>query len=367
MMDPPRILIADDNKQILEALADVLMAQNYEIVRATDGNEAMKKIVSDEPDVIILDINMPEMTGLEVLSRIKLDKKLEHIPVIIITGQDDITMRVEALKLGADDLLLKPPLMAELKARVKTLVKVKAYNDYMKKTRNLLEAEVHKRIEELSTIHEKLRTASLDTIFLLSRASEYKDKDTSEHIQRMSHYTAALARETGFSPERAEVLLYSSSMHDIGKMGIPDRILLKPGKLTDDEWELMKQHTTIGAGILDSPNNDFIRTGKIIALTHHEKWDGTGYPQGLKGEAIPVEGRISAIADVYDALTTKRPYKEAFDNETAFSIIVKDSGSHFDPELIESFLNIKEEILQIQKTFGNEYRKRLVTELTDNV
>lgn len=205
--------------------------------------------------------------------------------------------------------------------------------------------------EKLSEAVKKLQGASLETIYRLVLAAEYKDEDTSSHIQRMSHYSAAVARSIGLSEKAVDDILYASPMHDVGKIGIPDWILLKPGKLDPGEWEIMKTHTTIGAGILEDSQSEIIRLAEEIALSHHEKWDGSGYPFGLREEDIPLSGRVVAIADVFDALTSKRPYKEAFPEERAFSIIFKETGRHFDPKVVDAFFGIREEILSIKLKF----------------
>jgi putative two-component system response regulator len=353
MKSKSTILVVDDEKLIRNSISDVLMANGYEVFEACNGKEALEKVESKSPDVILLDINMPEIGGIEFLKRIKEDKNTKLIPIVVITGQNDVDIRVQALKLGADDFLIKPPHVAELTARVSTLVKVKAYNDYMRHYQQILEEEVRNRTKEINEAHEKLRNASLDTIYRLSRAAEYKDEDTSTHLHRISHYTAAIAGKIGMNGDGAEIILYASPMHDIGKLGIPDRILLKPGKLNPDEWEIMKRHTVFGGQILEGSDSDFIGMGKTIALTHHEKWDGTGYPNGLEGKDIPIEGRISALADVFDALTTKRPYKEAFSNEKALDIIQEGRGSHFDPDLVDTFFEIGDEIVEIKNKYSD--------------
>lgn len=205
--------------------------------------------------------------------------------------------------------------------------------------------------EKLSEAVKKLQGASQETIYRLVLAAEYKDEDTSSHIQRMSHYSALVARALGLSEREVQEILHASPMHDVGKIGIPDWILLKPGKLDPGEWEIMKTHTTIGAGILEDSESEIIKAAEVIALSHHEKWDGSGYPFGLRENDIPLSGRIASIADVFDALTSKRPYKEAYPEERAFAIILKESGRHFDPEVVEAFFSVREEILSIKKKF----------------
>jgi putative two-component system response regulator len=262
-----------------------------------------------------------------------------------------VNHRVRALELGADDFLAKPVEMIELMARVRSLLKVKAYNDYRLEYQSRLEAEVAAKTEEIKRALETAKGASLETIYRLSKASEYKDEDTGEHILRISHYTSAIARGLGFSGQDIETLLYAAPMHDIGKIGIPDYILLKPAKLDEAEWEIMKQHTVIGARILSQSSSGFMSMAEVIAISHHERWDGSGYPHGLKGEDIPLVGRITAMADVFDALTSKRPYKEAFPVDKAFSILREGSGTHFDPSVVEAFFRVQDEILHIKKTF----------------
>jgi putative two-component system response regulator len=206
---------------------------------------------------------------------------------------------------------------------------------------------------------EKIKLASLDTVYRLSRAAEYRDEDTGAHIQRMSLYSAAIARRLGFDDETVESILYAAPMHDIGKIGIPDRILLKPGRLDPNEWEIMKQHTIIGARILEGSDAEFIKLAKVIALTHHERWDGTGYPKGLKGSETPMVGRLTGIADVFDALISKRPYKKALSVEKSFDIIRDRRGSHFDPEVVDVFFAVENEILSVREKYKDEHESLL--------
>ena len=229
------------------------------------------------------------------------------------------------------------------------MVKVKDYNDSLRNYQKQLEAEVDRKTIQLQKTLEALQFASLDSIHRLSRAAEYKDEDTGAHIERMSRYSEAVARKMGLCRKTVERILYAAPMHDVGKIGVPDKILLKPGPLDPDEWEIMKKHTTIGARILSGSRTGFIKLAEVIALTHHERWDGTGYPQGLKGTRIPLAGRITAIADVFDAMTTRRPYKEPFSVEKSFDIIRESKGTHFDPDVVDAFLAIKEEILAIKE------------------
>jgi len=271
--------------------------------------------------------------------------------VIMVTGLTDEEAREAALEAGADDFLSKPVDRTELRTRVRSHLKVKAFNDHMLNYQKELENEVASRTEQLRQALEQNKRASLETIHRLSRAAEYKDEDTGAHIVRMSHYSAAIAEKMGLKEKAVESILYAAPLHDIGKIGIPDRILLKPGKLDPDEWEIMKQHAAIGAGILKNSDSPEIRLAEVIASTHHEKWDGSGYPQGLAGDRIPLAGRIVAIADVFDALTSKRPYKPAFTSDKAFGIILEGQGRHFDPKVVDAFFALQDRMVAIRETY----------------
>lgn len=297
------------------------------------------------------------MDGFEVTRRIRQDDQHRLLPIILVTALRDMEDRVKGIEAGCDDFISKPFDKMELLARVRSLLKVKAYNDLMQNYRKELEVEVTLRTEELKQAFEKIKAASLDTIYRLSMAAEFRDDDTGAHIKRMSLYTAAIARSMGLTEHAIENILYAAPMHDLGKIGIADLILLKPAGLTPAEWEIMKQHTLIGAKILKGSDAEFIRLGEVIALSHHEKWDGSGYPTGLKGIEIPIAGSITAIADVFDALTTKRPYKEAFSVEKSLAIIREGRGNHFDPDVVDAFLAIQDEILTIKKQYNEGEKK----------
>ena len=360
MKSKPKILVVDDEDQNLRLLEAMLIPLGYEVILARDGIEALDKVRKIPPDVILLDIMMPKMDGFEVARRLKEDEGAKIIPIVMVTALREVEDRVRALEVGTDDFLTKPVDKTELRARVNSLLKVKAYNDHMRNYQKELEAEVTKRTEQLRQAFEKIKIASLDTIFRLSRAAEYKDEDTGAHIQRMSHYCTTVARKMGLDDETVESILYAAPMHDVGKIGVPDQILLKPGRLDPDEWEIMKQHTTIGAQILEGSDAEFIKLAEVIALTHHEKWDGSGYPRGLKGSEIPLAGRITAIADVFDALTSKRPYKEPFPLEKSFAIIKESRGSHFDREVVDAFFAVEDEILSFKEKFQGQHGRPLI-------
>lgn len=346
-----KILVVDDEDRNLRVMEALLIPLGYEVILARDGEEAFKKVQEIPPDVILLDVMMPKMDGFEVARRLKEKEETKIIPIVMVTALKEVEDRVRALEVGADDFLSKPVDKTELKARVQSLLKVKAYNDHMRNYQKELESEIARRTQQLRRAFEKIKLASLDTIYRLSTAAEYKDEDTGAHILRMSNYSAAVARKMGLNEKTVEAILYAAPMHDVGKIGTPDSILLKPGKLDPDEWETMKQHTTNGGRILEGSDAGFIKLGEVIALTHHEKWDGSGYPKGLKGSKIPLVGRIVAIGDVFDALTSKRPYKEPFSLEKSYGIIQEGKGTHFDPAVVDAFFAIEDEISSIKEKY----------------
>lgn len=358
MENKPKILVVDDEDWNLRLMEAMLIPLGYEVILAGDGEEALQKVEEIPPDVILLDVMMPKMDGFEVARRLKGEEETQIIPIVMVTALREVEDRVKALEVGADDFLSKPVERTELRARVRSLLKVKAYNDHMRNYQKELEAEVAQRTKQLRQAFEKIKAASLDTIYRLSRAAEYKDEDTGAHIQRMSHYAAAVARQMDLDEGAVETILYAAPMHDIGKIGIPDHILLKPGKLNPDEWEIMKQHTIIGGRILEGSDVEFIQLAEVIALSHHEKWDGSGYPRGLKGSEIPLAGRITAIADVFDALTSRRPYRrEPFSLERTFRTIKEGRRSHFDPDVVDAFFAAEDKILTIKEKHKDQLRE----------
>jgi len=354
MKKPPCIMVVDDEEPIRKLLRVNLSVDGYDVITATDGSSALEILEQHKPDLVILDAMMPKVDGFAVAERLKRGDETRVIPIVMVTALRETGDRVKAWELGIDGFLTKPVEEMELMTMVNSLLKVKDYNDHLRDHQRELEAELAKKTEELQRAFQKTRTASLETIYRLSRAAEYRDEDTGAHIQRVSHYAAATARQIGLDDESVESILYAAPMHDVGKIGIPDRILQKPGKLDPDEWEIMKKHTIIGAQILSGSDADFIELAGVIALTHHEKWDGNGYPKGLKGTNIPLAGRITAIADVFDALTSKRPYKEPFSVEESLGIIEKGRGSHFDPKVVDAFFAIKDEILSIKEKYKDQ-------------
>jgi putative two-component system response regulator len=357
MKDKPLILVVDDVPDNIELLEAYLVPQGYEIVKAANGQEALENLSGNRIDLILLDVMMPGMNGFEVTRRIREDNVQRLLPIILVTALHDKEDRVKGIEAGCDDFISKPVDYIELLARVRSLLKVKAYNDLLSNYRKELESDVAKRTDELQRALEKIKAASLDTIYRLSMAAEYKDEDTGAHIKRMSRYSFAVARRMRLEKSTVETILYAAPMHDIGKIGIPDQILMKPTKLDPVEWEIMKQHTVIGANILKGSDAEFIRLGETIAQCHHEKWDGSGYPNSLKGAEIPIAGRIVAVADVFDALTSRRSYKEPFSIEKSLAIIREGSGSHFDPDVVDAFLAIQDEILAIKKKYDEDIQQ----------
>jgi putative two-component system response regulator len=304
---------------------------------------------------------MPVMDGFEACSKIKIEPSTKQIPVIILTALKDRQSRIKALEAGANDFLTKPIDSTELIVRVKNLLQIKDYWDYIKNYNSILENEVKSRTEELNNTleslresDEKLRDSYQETIFRLTVVAEYKDQQTAAHIKRVGEYCSLIAEQLGWSDDDINTIRYASPLHDIGKTGIPTDILLKTSKLNYQEFELMKTHTVIGADILKYSQSKFLKMGEKIALTHHESWDGSGYPNGLKGEKINIEGRIMKLADIYDSLRSERPYKPPFDHGKAFKIISEGDGrtkiSHFDPRVLEIFKDNNDKFDNIFKT-----------------
>ena len=327
------ILVVDDTPENIDVLIGIL-GRDYKIKVATNGLTALKIIEKQKPDLILLDIMMPEMGGYEVCKKLKANKETESIPIIFVTAMTDTDDEKLGLDLGAVDYITKPVNAAIVKARVKTHLIVA-------NQRQLCEKKVIHRTKELQ---ESQHAA----IFMLGEAGHYNDTDTGSHIWRMAAYSAALARAVGWNEKQESLMQLAAPMHDTGKIGILDRILKAPRKLTKEEWVIMKTHSLIGYQILSKSKAPLFTLAAEIALNHHEQWDGSGYPSGLVGDNIPESARIVAIADVFDALTMKRPYKEAWPIDKAIATIKENAGSHFEPRLVDAFITIKAEILRIK-------------------
>ena len=339
------ILIVDDTPENIDLLRGLLKAK-YKIKVALNGQKALKIANSDQQlDMILLDIMMPEMDGYEVCRQLKASPLTSKIPIIFVTAKSEAKDETIGLKLGAVDYITKPISPDIVLARIHTQLALYDQN-------RTLEEKVHKRTKELNQTR-------LEIIRRLGRAAEFRDNETGLHVIRMSHYSRLIAEAYGDNKEWSDLLFNAAPMHDVGKIGIPDNVLLKAGPLNDKEWTLMRKHTEFGASIIGEHSFPVMKASKEIALYHHEKWDGSGYPKGLKGDEIPLNCRIIAIADVFDALTTERPYKKAWSVEKAVSIIDNDSGSHFDPELTPLFHQVLDEILKIKEQYGESTYKGL--------
>lgn len=342
-----RILIVDDNQSIVDLLKKMLTYAGYtSITSTTDPRDTMKLYESFHPDLVLLDINMPYVDGFKIIKKLKGISSDNYVPILILTGQHDRETFIRSLEAGAEDFLTKPFDQIETLTRIKNMLEVRLLHNRVRYQNEVLEDAVRVRTKEL---HD----TRLEVIHRLGIAAEYKDNETGYHIIRMSkmcHILGnAIGNAMGMSKERADLLLQASPMHDVGKIGIPDSILLKPGKLDPDEWEIMKTHVSIGAGILDGHSSDLLVMAKTIAYTHHEKWDGSGYLNGLKGEQIPIVGRIVALADVFDALTSVRPYKEAWSVEDSVAEINRCKDKHFDPKLVDIFNTVLDDINSIKE------------------
>lgn len=343
-----RILIIDDDEISIRILTEVLYKAGFQYITSTkDPRQAIPLYQQIQPDVIVLDLYMPYLDGLEVLGQLKEMENDEYIPVIVLSTEDNPDVQNLILRSGAKDFLHKPYDRLEVVVRIRNLIEVRLLYNQVKEQNKLLEERVKQRTQEL---YEN----QLDVMRRLAQAIEYRDAKMGMHLARMSQYAACLAAKVGLSQEECRLILAASTLHDIGKIGIPDSVLLKVGKLTPQEWEVMKTHTTMGSTLLAGSNFKFIKMAQEIALYHHEKWDGSGYPQGLKGEAIPLVGRICCLCDVFDALTSRRPYKMAWSIEKAIEEIKHRTGSWFEPHLVNCFLEILPQIRQIKEQYPED-------------
>lgn len=338
-MEKATILVVDDTPENIDVL-DGILKDEYRIKIATNGRMALKIAEKTLPDLILLDVMMPEMDGYEVCERLKENPLTRRIPVIFVTAKDQENDEKRGFEVGAVDYVTKPISGVVVKARIKTQLALFNQN-----------RELEKKVDNKT---KELNETRLEIIKKLGRAAEYKDNETGMHVERMSRYCKVIALEHGFSEKEAELLLNAAPMHDIGKIGIPDSVLQKPGKLDNDEWNIMRTHCKIGAEIIGEHSSELLKIAKTVASQHHEKWNGKGYPRGMKGDEINLYARIVAVADVFDALTSKRPYKDEWSVERAVNLIKEESGEHFDPQIVKSFVNQLPQIVEIKEKFKEE-------------
>lgn len=351
-----KIVIVDDDPTIIALTRKYLRDNGFSrFVSVTDSTTAMDTIHAERPDLVLLDLQMPEVNGLEILHTMRSERQANSIPVLVLTATRDKEAKVEALRLGANDFLEKPLHPKELLVRVRNTLLARGHLDLLEEYSSRLEHQVKLRTTELSASRR-------EAVQCLARAAELRDDVTGRHVVRVGRFAAIIARELGFSEERIDWLEQAAQLHDVGKIGISDAILHKPGKLTEEEFAIMKGHCVAGRSIIrdevvpndnvrhrnvfDNLTSPMMHLASVVAATHHEKWDGTGYPQGLKGSDIPIEGRITAIADVFDALSTRRPYKTAIPTDECFRMMEEKRGTHFDPDILDAFLRRRSEILK---------------------
>ena len=382
-----RVLAVDDDKINLQLLNTILKGMDFDVLQALNAKVGLEILENEKDiDLIVTDLMMPEMDGYEFTKKVKSHPEMANIPVIMMTSLGQKKDKIKALESGVDDFLNKPLDKTELTLRVQAFLKVKKYNDSLSNEKKQLELTLSEKentlvktladlknlsddklfliqlledesmkllsaYRQLKETNIQMRNSNLEIIASLATAAEFRDNETGMHIKRVSNYCALIAKKVGLPDDKCEEILNTSPMHDIGKIGIPDIILLKPGSLTPDEWKIMKTHAYIGYTILNGIKSDIMNTAATIAYTHHEKWNGEGYPRGLKKEEIPLEGRICAIADVFDALTSKRVYKDAFSVEKAVDILKEGRASHFDPDLLDLFIDALDQVVEIKEKY----------------
>ena len=359
-----RILFVDDETMITETLTLALSrkVKEYEMIAASSVDEALGRLRSESFDVVVTDVQMPGRTGFDLLAEIREDPRLKTLPVIVITGMGDQEVKRQAIDAGADDLLAKPVSVADLMVRLKSALRIKRYQDELRIQNEDLEQAVVRRTAQLEL-------ARVELLWRLGVAGEFRDNETGNHVLRVGYFARELSRTLGLDEDFSETVFLAAPLHDIGKIGIPDGILLKPGKLTPDEWDTMRKHTEFGAQILRSrfvdprtvldpsagpveisDTDNLMRTAANIALNHHERWSGDGYPNGLKGEDIPIEARLTTVADVYDALSSVRPYKPAFPEEKVLALMREGIGTQFDPQVFDAFERSLDNFRSIQES-----------------
>ncbi len=349
-----KVLMVDDEEAIRKLISDILIREGYVCQSVSNVDEALEILSREEFSLVISDINMPGRTGIELL-----DEIVEHYPdlaVIMSTGVDDRNVGINTLEKGAYAYLIKPFARNELLINVSNALHRSELEISNRRYRLELESLVRERTRKLEKAEQKISESREETIYRLAKAAEFRDNETAQHTVRMGHYCYVMAKRLNFSESFCERIRLASPLHDVGKIGISDTILLKPGRLTLEEFEAIKEHTNFGYRILSDSNSTLLALGASIAITHHEKYDGSGYPNGLVGEEIPIEGRISAVCDVFDALTSDRVYKKAMSVEKAISIMKEGSSTHFDKNLLKLFLNSMDEILLMKEKYADKSR-----------
>ncbi|MBF0462258.1 MAG: response regulator [Magnetococcales bacterium] len=343
------ILIVDDEPDNLLILTQQLREAGYRAITATgDPHFALRRFAEGAFALVLLDIMMPGLDGFAVMARMQAMEAAKACPILVLTALRDEKTRLRALQEGARDFLVKPFLEEELLCRVGNLLEMHLAQRCLARRNASLAAAVDERTAQLEERNRQLLQSQLEILARLGRAAEFRDNETGFHVARMSRYAERLGQALGLDETQSTLLGHCAPMHDIGKVGIPDAILLKPGKLDPKEWAVMCRHPEIGANILACSTSPWLETSRVIALSHHERWDGTGYPQGLRGEAIPLFGRIVAVADVFDALTSARPYKPAWPVAQAVTALQAGCGTQFEPALVTTFVNILEDVLLIR-------------------
>ncbi len=353
-----KVVIIDDEPLVIRVVRRFLSTAGYQnFTTISDSNQAIEAIKREKPDVVLCDIMMPDITGLDILKFRQVDDEMKYIPFIVLSASSDKETKQKALSLGATEFLNKPVDPNDLILRVRNALFVKAHQDQLSNNADTLEKEVQLRTMQLQKSREQI-------IHCLANAAEFRDNVTGQHVIRVGMYTAVIAEKLGFDQLYCDRIRLAAQLHDVGKIGIPDSILMSPDRLTSEEFEVMKRHCQIGGQIIEplaiqdrqiygSDDKSMLVLASNIALTHHEKWNGQGYPYGLEGQQIPIEGRIVAVADVFDALTSARPYKEAFEIQRALEIIASERGSSFDPEVVDAFFAEIKEICRIREHYGD--------------
>jgi len=350
-----RILIVDDDDTTRAVAHALVLSSGFEAETASNGVDALTKLGS-RIDLVLLDIVMPGLDGFEVCRRMRRHPVGCDIPIIMLTSQSSREDRLRAVDAGANDFIAKPIEETEFRTRSSSLLRLKDAQDALRRHQAHLEELVQQRtaslrtaLEELVEAQRRAQRAHLDTVAMLALVAEFKDRTTAQHLDRMSRYCGILARALGLPAEEVELIQHASRMHDLGKIAVPDNILSKPSSLDAPEWEIMRDHASIGAAILATADSELMQAGRIIAMSHHERWDGKGYPAKLAGEDIPLWGRICAVADTFDAVTSERSYKPALSNETALAVLREGRGTQFDPRIVDAFLACYDEILEVQR------------------